>query len=115
MYIEEAMGIVAHRISAHRALALNPEVPKVSERTALSCSLRLGLVMQGAVIGHRAGHRWNQNAATNLLNDFDFVNQALFAEQGNRSLDTHQRNSAGDHTPAKASSRFVSPRLTAVA
>jgi ABC-type branched-subunit amino acid transport system ATPase component len=100
VYIEEAMGIIAHRISAHRALALNPEVPKVSERTALS-SLRLGLVIEGAEIAHRTGHRWQQRAATNLLNDFDFVIQALFAEQGNRSLDTHQRNRAGDHTPAK--------------
>lgn len=40
--IESALDLNAHRISAHRALSLNPDVPKISERAALS-GLRTGL------------------------------------------------------------------------
>jgi ABC-type molybdenum transport system ATPase subunit/photorepair protein PhrA len=101
VFIEDSQGVNAHRISAHRALALNPEIPKVSEKIALS-NLRLGLSSEGAQIGHRRGHRWHQKAATNLLNDFDFLLQAMFAEQANKALVTHQKNRAGNYTPADA-------------
>jgi len=38
--------------------------------------------------------------ATSPLNDFDFLVQALFADQSNKSLETHQRVRAGDYGPA---------------
>ena len=31
VYLEDQLGLAAHRISAHRALSLNPRVPKISE------------------------------------------------------------------------------------
>jgi hypothetical protein len=68
--IEKEMGDKAHRISAHRALALNPDVPKMAERLALA-GLRTGFVHEGASAAHRAGHRWQGEEAVGLLNDFD--------------------------------------------
>jgi hypothetical protein len=97
--IEESLGESAHRISAHRALALNPGVSKVSERLALT-GLRTGFPHEGAGLQHRVGSRWHHKGAVDLLVDFDFLMQALFAEQHNRTVITHQRNRAGDHTKA---------------
>ena len=37
-YIEALFGIQAHRISAHRALTLNPGVAKINEKLALLTS-----------------------------------------------------------------------------
>jgi DNA replication protein DnaC len=53
--IEEDLGEKCHRISAHRALSLNPEVAKVSERAALR-GLRYGYAQVGelSVIGQEA-------------------------------------------------------------
>ncbi len=78
--IENGLGARCHRISAHRALTLNPEVAKVSERAAMN-ALRYGYAGEPNV-GHRHGSRWNAKAATWLLNDYDYLIQALFAEQG---------------------------------
>lgn len=97
--IEKKLGEEAHRISAHRALTLNPAVPKISERQALS-GLRVGHSAENASVHHRQGHRWHGQEAVVLLNDFDFLIQSLFADQANKSLDTHKRNRAGDHTRA---------------
>jgi energy-coupling factor transporter ATP-binding protein EcfA2 len=41
-HIEAVLNLNAHRISAHRALTLNPSVAKISERAALS-ALRTGV------------------------------------------------------------------------
>ena len=38
--------------------------------------------------------------AVSLLNDFDFLVQALFADQANRSLETHNKVCAGNRCPA---------------
>ena len=57
--IEKKLGLSAHRIAAHRALTLNPGVPKITEKLS-----RLGLqtgypgVESGLV--HRDGQRWGQ-------------------------------------------------------
>ena len=48
----------------------------------------------------RTGARWQSQAATALLNDFDFLIQALFADQANKSLQTHQRVRARYYSPA---------------
>jgi hypothetical protein len=67
--------------------------------TALS-ALRTGVSGDDLNIRFRVGSRWQSKEATSLLNDFDFLNQALFADQANKSLETHRRVRAGDLRPA---------------
>lgn len=101
--IEEQLGISAHRVSAHRALKLNPSVPKISESLAMK-GLKTGYSNKDASAAHRTGHRWGREAATKLLNDYDFLVQALFAEQSRTALVTHQNSRAGQAhvaTPTK--------------
>jgi ABC-type molybdenum transport system ATPase subunit/photorepair protein PhrA len=93
--IESELGDRCHRISAHRALTLNPGVPKVSEKMALR-GLRFGYASDEAHVGYREHNRWGQKAAVQLLNDYDFLVQALFAEQSNTSLQTHNNMRAGN-------------------
>jgi len=100
VHIEDILSDRGHRISAHRALNLNPRVAKIGEREALF-GLRTGNPAVNAHISHKASSRWQQKAAVSLLNDFDFLIQALFADQGNMALATHNRNRAGDHTLAE--------------
>ena len=88
VYIEQQLGLVAHRISAHRALSLNPRVPKISQREALS-GLRTGARDSDSRtnrLKYRRGNRWQGQEATSLLNDYDYLVQALFAEQANTAL-----------------------------
>jgi ABC-type cobalamin/Fe3+-siderophores transport system ATPase subunit len=71
-------------------------VPKIDEKSAL-LNLRIGSSNPVfGTINYRDGHRWGQNAAVSLLNDFDHLLQALFAEQNNRSLATHKNVRAGN-------------------
>lgn len=93
---ESQWGEKAHRISAHRSLNLNPTVAKISEQKALT-GLRFGYAdaPKGQGPAHRAGRRWGSKAETFLLNDFDFLVQALFAEQSNVALRTHNAAHAG--------------------
>lgn len=100
VHIEDSLASTAHRISAHRALALNPSIPKIGEDKALA-GLRTGYAESGGNIAHRSNHRWQSKMAVLLLNDFDYVVQALFAEQANKALITHARVRAGDHGPAE--------------
>jgi energy-coupling factor transporter ATP-binding protein EcfA2 len=95
--IEDTLGHRSHRISAHRALTLNPSVAKISERQAI-LGLRIG--GHGEHIGphQRSNIRWQNKGATALLNDFDYLMQALFADQSNKSLETHKRVRAGDRS-----------------
>lgn len=95
--IEEQLELNAHRISAHRALNLNPGVYKISELGASSL-LRTG--SQVGDIRHRPGNRWANKSPTVLLNDYDALIQLLFAEQCNRTLETHNKNQAGDTNKA---------------
>lgn len=92
--IEGSLGEKAHRIGAHRALVLNTEVPKISEDAALR-GLRFGSDHKDYQLIHRDGGRWGERAAVHLLNDFNFLVQALFAEQGNRALKTHMDARSG--------------------
>ncbi|MEE1866240.1 MULTISPECIES: AAA family ATPase [Pseudomonas] len=89
IHIEAFGGESAHRISAHRALTLNPGVPKIRERQALA-GLRFGHPDESAALYHRTGSRWQSKEASALLNDFDYVLQAMFAEQSRTSLETHK-------------------------
>lgn len=96
--IESDLGDSAHRISAHRALTLNPSVAKISQRVALM-GLRTGNASEGAVLEHRTGSRWGSKEAVSLLNDYDYLVQALFADQANVSLETHKKARAGGIQP----------------
>lgn len=99
-HIEKTLNLNAHRISAHRALSLNPSVPKISENNAL-LGLRTGHANEKAGVQHREGSRWGGKGSVHLLNDFDFLVQALFAEQSNKSLETHKKVRSGDNSPAE--------------
>ena len=98
VYLEDQLGLLAHRISAHRALSLNPRVPKISEQDAIA-NLRTGTtdsLRHTDRVSFRRGSRWHKNEAVQLLNDFDSLIQALFAEQVNTALQSHRRLSAGE-------------------
>lgn len=97
--IEKDLGSLAHRISAHRALTLNPAVPKITEDDALN-GLRFGKPMFKEI--HRDRGRWNDKGAVSLLSDYDYLVQALFAEQANTSLETHKNIRLGLSVPAKS-------------
>lgn len=92
VFIENAFGLKAHRISAHRALQLNPDVTKISEKKAIA-GLRTGHPSENASAAHRAGNRWASQENVSLLNDFDYLIQALFAEQANKSINTPSEGS----------------------
>jgi ABC-type cobalamin/Fe3+-siderophores transport system ATPase subunit len=98
VHVEQTLNLDAHRISAHRALILNPDVAKISEKKAL-LGLRTGNASENAQVGHRHGSRWGGKVATNLLNDFDYLVQALFAEQSNTSLNVYQQHKPGSTEP----------------
>lgn len=90
--VEGYIGDSAHRISAHRALNLNVDVVKLSEEKAL-----MGLREGGHE--HRFGRnilRWSQKPNTALLDDFDYLLQALFAEQTNTAVATHAKVRSGN-------------------
>ncbi|ELA8062726.1 AAA family ATPase [Vibrio parahaemolyticus] len=99
-HIEEELGGIAHRVAAHRALSLNPEVVKVNEKQARS-SLKTGNNYQliedsDEVVFERKTERWGSEAAVALLNDFDYLLQVLFAEQVNRTLISHRQALSGN-------------------
>ncbi|MCP1401044.1 AAA family ATPase [Achromobacter insolitus] len=100
--IEEEVGELAHRISAHRALKLNPAVPKIRGAEALR-KLRYGNEGEWATIAHRNGQRWSESKpAVAMLNDFDSLLQALFADQSVTTLETHTKYRSGTLTKATA-------------
>ena len=103
VHIERELGLVAHRISAHRALSLNPHVAKISEKEALS-GLRTGAQdsrAQRDPAGFRHTYRWQRQEAVQLLNDFDYLVQALFADQARTALQSHRRLRAGSSEGAE--------------
>lgn len=101
VFLEEAGGEEVHRISAHRALELNPDVAKIKESRALK-GLRFGHASDDFHVGNRKGFRWGSKDAGKLLNDFDFLLQCLFAEQSRTALTTHQNSRAGNRQQAIA-------------
>lgn len=94
--IEKSLGEIAHRIGAHRSLTMDMEVAKISEAAALR-GLRFGSGHPDYRVDQREGSRWGSKAAIHLLDDFDFLLQALFAEQGNRALTTHMAVRSGSY------------------
>lgn len=87
--IESLAGVDGHRISAHRALELNPKVAKISEESALK-GLWYGYSGENSAPGYRQSHRYGNKPEIHLLKDFDFVVQALFADQSRITLQSHK-------------------------
>ena len=105
--LEQVAGINAHRISAHRALTLDPSIPKISQedsRQALRSGYRGARLEEDQIANVREGNRWGSKSATHLLNDFDALLQWLFAEQNNIALQTHNQAHEG---------KLDAPKLTA--
>ncbi|MDB5586202.1 MAG: transporter ATP-binding protein [Devosia sp.] len=98
VHIEDSLLARAHRISAHRSLTLNPSINKISQEKATR-GLAYGNV--DYEVSQRKGSRWRSQAATILLNDYDFLVQLLFAEQSNIALETHKNVHAQNHAPLK--------------
>lgn len=102
VYLEEQLGEKAHRIAAHRALSLNPNVDKIPESKAKKY-LTYGDAWDDILIYHRASRRWGNKAPTSLLNDFDRLLQYLFAQQNNLAVENHQKRNRGEEiTNSKA-------------
>jgi energy-coupling factor transporter ATP-binding protein EcfA2 len=110
IWLEEEAGVDAHRISAHRALSLNPGVVKISE--SASKSLLLTGVNVEAIVqfdesqlpDYRKNNRWYSNSATHLLNDFDALLQWLYAQQNNiavRELNDRHEGITGEPATTK--------------
>lgn len=89
VYIEELLEEKSHRIAAHRALSLKPDLPKITEEKARNV-LKYGL--DSGNMWHRSGWRWHNDASVSLLNDFDGLLQYLFAEQANIASEFYQGN-----------------------
>jgi len=116
-WLEEQAGVNAHRVSAHRALTLNPSVVKVGEsqsRFRLLSGVDTPTINQyheQNILGYRQSNRWQSNSSTHLLNDFDALLQWLYAEQNNiavRELNDRYKGVTGE----PASTKFK--QLTAI-
>lgn len=94
VYIEEQLGEKAHRISAHRALNLNPDVDKIPENKAKDYLL-YGNSGEWVNVNYRKSERWKNKSSTCLLNDFDRLLQYLFAQQNNLAVANHQKINKG--------------------
>lgn len=95
VYLEEQLGEKAHRIAAHRALNLNPNVNKISESKAKKY-LTYGSGWDGISISARESGRWDNKAPTILLDDFDYLLQYLFAQQNNLAVENNQKLNRGE-------------------
>jgi len=101
VFIEDEVGEEAHRISAHRALTLNPAVPKLRSDEAQK-GLQFGYANNIIGVGHRKISRWQNAAEVALLNDFDSLIQVLFANQTAVAVETHNKCRAGEKIEAAA-------------
>ncbi len=89
VFLESTLENSAHRISAHRALSLNPKVNKTDVDSALR-KIRYGIHQEYGTVHDRNHSRWKDKQATHLLNDFDDLLQFLFAEFLNIAVENHQ-------------------------
>ena len=95
VHLEEQLGEKAHRIAAHRALSLNPNIEKISEAKAKQ-GLFYGNPEWAKDISQRKSARWNNKSSTYLLNDFDRLIQYLFAQQTTLAVENHQKRNRGE-------------------
>lgn len=96
---EEQLGERAHRISAQRMLALDPEVEKIGEQIARERLLygvrKVDLL--GDAVAARKTLRWGsqKERARFILNDAATLLQILFAEQANIGVAVNEAAGAG--------------------
>ena len=95
VYLEDQLGEKAHRIAAHRALNLNPNIEKIPETKAKQ-GLIYGNPDWAKNISQRKSARWNDKSSTYLLNDFDCLLQYLFAQQNNLAVENNQKFNKGE-------------------
>lgn len=98
VHLENTLQGDAHRIAAHRALTLVDDIQKTSEDLALQ-GLRFGTAQPNASVGWntRSVHRYGRGKeAVALLNDYQFLLQALFAERANSVMNARQRAIDGE-------------------
>lgn len=82
-------GTEVHRIAAHRSLNLNPNVVPPSFEVATK---RLFYGYDEGNYQHKFGNRFQSRPATALLDDFDHVLTALYAENNDVSINYRQVN-----------------------
>lgn len=82
-----ASGQEVHRIAAHRSLNLNPQVIPPSFEVA---TRRLFYGHDEGSFQHKPGHRFHNKPETGMLNDFDHVLAALYAENNDISIQYRQ-------------------------
>lgn len=93
IHIEKQLNDKAYRISAHRALNLNPQIEKIPEKVAREALFNSGVysVSNMSSYSRRDDYKAAKNAQSiGLLNDFNRILQILFAQQNNQTLSTHQ-------------------------
>ena len=89
--LEREFAHCSHRISAHRSIKLKPDIPKITESQAKK-GLDRGNYEHNFT---REQQRWKNDPFTHLLDDFDYLVQALFAEQSNTALLTYRDARSG--------------------
>lgn len=107
MECEKQLAANAHRISAQRMLAIDPEIEKTSEERARN-QLRYGAPKPdayGALQHTRNSGRWGQAQARFILDDAGAMLQVLFAEQANTAVKAF--NAASEGAPIQGGNTLV--------
>ena len=108
VFIEDTLQAErCRRVAAHRSLTINDKISAISLDRALQ-GLKYGGADSSSTEGHRKANRWKGNPAVSMLNDFDFLMQALFAEQNRiavQHLERHRYN-ATEEPPETVLSRL---------
>lgn len=85
-----------HRIAAQKVLQLNDKLDGLSFERANN-ALRFGT--PDGTRDHKGGHRWAGKPATSLLNDFNALQQALFAQHQNVATQHLEAHALDPNTP----------------
>lgn len=97
VFIDRSLSsmVEVHRIAAHRSLMLNPNVVPPSLEVA---TRRLRFGYDEGDYRHKDGHRWQSKPETALLNDFDHLLSALYAENNDVSVKYRQNQISAPST-----------------
>lgn len=90
--IEEGVGPLSHRIPAQRSVAMADKVTLVDFETSVGRLLSGGPPKEGY---DRRVHRWGNKPEIQPISDFEFVLQALFAQQNRVLIDEHRLRQQG--------------------
>src|SRR5260221_1136300 len=91
-------SLPVHRISAHRALSLNPDVTLVSLEASQN-ALWYGANVVNVGPTNKFGYRWQSEPASILLNDFEHLLRVLFAEDSETSSKYRRQALISPSTP----------------